>query len=94
MSCIVQTLIHTPLLRDFFLSDRHDCFFQGDSEQCLVCEVSRLFQVTCGYFRVQNIGLTVKAHIIQGVLFWCQNPPRPSRLAPYDMATSSSSSRL
>jgi ubiquitin carboxyl-terminal hydrolase 22/27/51 len=29
MSCIVQTLIHTPLLRDYFLSDRHDCFFQG-----------------------------------------------------------------
>ncbi len=23
MSCIVQSLIHTPLLRDYFLSDRH-----------------------------------------------------------------------
>ena len=45
MSCIVQTLIHTPLLRDYFLSDRHDCFFQGEKEQCIVCEVARLFQV-------------------------------------------------
>ena len=29
MSCIVQTLIHTPLLRDYFLSDRHLCLFDG-----------------------------------------------------------------
>jgi len=31
MSCIVQTLIHTPLLRDYFLSDRHLCLFDGGS---------------------------------------------------------------
>lgn len=56
MSCIVQTLVHTPLLRDYFLSDRHLCLFDssgnnsgngGDSteKQCIVCEMSRLFQV-------------------------------------------------
>jgi len=44
MSCIVQTLIHTPLLRDYFLSDRHVCLFQQEGGQCIVCEVSRLFQ--------------------------------------------------
>lgn len=59
MSCIVQTLIHTPLLRDYFLSDRHLCLFDGgggggtsnsskkedDGEKkCIVCEMSRLFQ--------------------------------------------------
>lgn len=44
MSCIVQTLIHTPLLRDYFLSDRHLCLFEQDREQCIVCEMSRLFQ--------------------------------------------------
>ena len=44
MSCIVQTLIHTPLLRDYFLSDRHICLYEGDRGQCIVCEVSRLFQ--------------------------------------------------
>jgi len=43
MSCIVQVLIHTPLLRDYFLSDRHIC--QAASEnQCIVCEISKLFQ--------------------------------------------------
>ncbi|RXG62009.1 Ubiquitin carboxyl-terminal hydrolase 22 [Armadillidium vulgare] len=44
MSCIIQALTHTPLLRDFFLSDRHICQFNNDSSRCLVCEISRLFQ--------------------------------------------------
>lgn len=43
MNCIVQALTHTPLLRDYFLSDRHNCLFQ-DQGKCLVCEMSRLFQ--------------------------------------------------
>lgn len=42
MNCIVQALTHTPLLRDFFLSDRHKCEMQSNS--CLVCEMSQLFQ--------------------------------------------------
>ncbi|CAJ1081188.1 ubiquitin carboxyl-terminal hydrolase 22-like [Xyrichtys novacula] len=42
MNCIVQALTHTPLLRDFFLSDRHKCEMQSIS--CLVCEMSQLFQ--------------------------------------------------
>ena len=43
MSCIVQVLIHTPLLRDYFLSDRHMC--QATQENaCIVCEISQLFQ--------------------------------------------------
>ncbi|KAM4624535.1 ubiquitin carboxyl-terminal hydrolase 22 [Polymixia lowei] len=42
MNCIVQALTHTPLLRDFFLSDRHKCEMQTNS--CLVCEMSQLFQ--------------------------------------------------
>lgn len=41
MNCIVQALIHTPLLRDYFLSDRHHC---PQPNRCLVCEVSHLFQ--------------------------------------------------
>nr|CAD7199923.1 unnamed protein product [Timema douglasi] len=44
MNCIVQALTHTPLLRDYFLAERHVCHFQDEPEQCLVCEVSRLFQ--------------------------------------------------
>lgn len=62
MSVILQSLIHTPLLRDYFLSDRHVCSMGNGnnsggsssnsstvdggsgSDQCLVCEMSRLFQ--------------------------------------------------
>lgn len=44
MNCIVQALTHTPLLRDYFLSDRHVCQFTEQPDHCLVCEVSRLFQ--------------------------------------------------
>jgi ubiquitin carboxyl-terminal hydrolase 22/27/51 len=44
MNCIVQALTHTPLLRDFFLADRHICQFLEQPGRCLVCEVSRLFQ--------------------------------------------------
>ncbi|XP_030372085.1 ubiquitin carboxyl-terminal hydrolase nonstop [Scaptodrosophila lebanonensis] len=43
MNCIVQALVHTPLLSDYFMSDRHDCGSKS-SHKCLVCEVSRLFQ--------------------------------------------------
>lgn len=48
MSCIIQALTHTPLLRDYFLSDKHVCQFNNDSTRCLVCEISRLFQEVGG----------------------------------------------
>lgn len=44
MNCIVQALTHTPLLRDYFLADRHICQMENDPQQCLVCEMARLFQ--------------------------------------------------
>jgi ubiquitin carboxyl-terminal hydrolase 22/27/51 len=53
MNCIVQALTHTPLLRDYFLSDKHICKMNsscttvgGDSmaSECLVCEMAHLFQ--------------------------------------------------
>lgn len=43
MNCIVQALTHTPILRDFFLSDRHRCEMPSP-ELCLVCEMSSLFR--------------------------------------------------
>lgn len=44
MNCILQALIHTPLLRDYFLADLHDCHYDGDKSICLVCEMCKLFQ--------------------------------------------------
>ena len=43
MNCIVQALVHTPPLRNYFLSDRHNCKFV-DTSKCLVCEMSQLVQ--------------------------------------------------
>lgn len=43
MNCIVQALIHTPLLRDYFLSEQHECNLKLTTK-CLVCEVARVFQ--------------------------------------------------
>ncbi|XP_045213600.1 ubiquitin carboxyl-terminal hydrolase 22-like [Mercenaria mercenaria] len=45
MNSIVQALIHTPVLREYFLADKHVCQMSKEAnEQCLVCELSRIFQ--------------------------------------------------
>lgn len=47
MSVILQSFIHNPLLRAYFLSDRHNrdlCMRSLDSDApCLSCELDRLF---------------------------------------------------
>jgi Ubiquitin C-terminal hydrolase len=65
MNCIVQALIHTPLLRDFFLADRHLCQFQDEPGRCLVCEVSRLFQEV--RFTVIDLKYVLKQHCMKKV---------------------------
>ncbi len=44
MNCIVQALVHTPVLRDYFLSDGHRCYSEAAQAQCVVCELGNLFQ--------------------------------------------------
>ncbi|PAA71913.1 hypothetical protein BOX15_Mlig023870g2 [Macrostomum lignano] len=44
MSCIVQALVHTPVLRDFFLLDPHSSLREHPALSCLVCEFARLFR--------------------------------------------------
>lgn len=60
MNCIVQALTHTPLLRDFFLSDRHRCEMQSPSS-CLVCEMSSLFQEVRGWEGAEGGSVTSPA---------------------------------
>ncbi|KAF8791082.1 ubiquitin carboxyl-terminal hydrolase 22-like [Argiope bruennichi] len=40
INCIVQVLMHTPVLVDFFLRDKHVCTL----ESCLLCELFLMFQ--------------------------------------------------
>lgn len=44
MNCILQSLAHTPILRDYFMADKHACQKTDESQQCLVCEMARLYQ--------------------------------------------------
>ncbi|GBM38657.1 Ubiquitin carboxyl-terminal hydrolase 22 [Araneus ventricosus] len=43
VNCIIQVFMHNPVLRDFFLSDKHKCFIK-DPDPCLMCEMFVLFQ--------------------------------------------------
>jgi len=43
MNCILQAFAHTPMLRNYFLSDSHHCPAE-EAPNCLVCEMSNLFQ--------------------------------------------------
>lgn len=45
MNCIIQTLVHTPMLRDYFLSmEDHRCIKDYTQTQCLVCQMSEIMQ--------------------------------------------------
>uniref|UniRef100_A0A915MTB6 Ubiquitin carboxyl-terminal hydrolase n=1 Tax=Meloidogyne javanica TaxID=6303 RepID=A0A915MTB6_MELJA len=49
MNSIIQTLVHIPMLRDYFLSDQHNCKLcsltpNSDLNTCLMCELSHIFQ--------------------------------------------------
>lgn len=64
MNCIVQALTHTPLLRDFFLSDRHICQFQDEPGRCLVCEISELFQEVAHNISIPNVHNTTMESLL------------------------------
>lgn len=54
LNCIVQSLSHAPVFRDYFLSDEHKCSFQGMIQKtvtqtdnlsvCFSCEMSKIVQ--------------------------------------------------
>jgi ubiquitin carboxyl-terminal hydrolase 22/27/51 len=46
MNVILQSFVHNPLLRGFFLSDRHNrtfCELSKQKKHCLPCEMDMLF---------------------------------------------------
>ncbi|XP_043205634.1 ubiquitin carboxyl-terminal hydrolase 22-like [Amphibalanus amphitrite] len=47
MSTILQALTHTPMLRDYFLGDKHLCL-APDPDRCLACQINSLFQQLYG----------------------------------------------
>lgn len=43
MNVVLQSFVHNPLLRNFFLSDRHNSYLCTNRENCLACELDLLF---------------------------------------------------
>jgi len=43
MNVILQSFVQNPLLRNYFLSDRHHAALCPARENCLACELDKLF---------------------------------------------------
>ena len=51
MNSIIQAMVHTPHLKDYFLTDQHKCANVAiPGSQCLMCELSNIFQVGLSLF--------------------------------------------
>lgn len=94
MNCIVQALTHTPLLRDFFLSDRHICQFQDEPGRCLVCEISRLFQEASYKYDSLPLNKTSFYIYVPAVLFREQGTTDAPQAPPPDLDARSPFGRL
>jgi len=64
LNSVLQVLMHTPMLRNYILSDQHVCPFVNEPSQCIVCEISRIYQ--------QAYALKVNVISLQNLLkiFW------------------------
>lgn len=64
LNSVLQVLMHTPMLRNYILSDQHICPFVKEPNQCIVCEISRIYQ--------QAYALKVNVISLQNLLkiFW------------------------
>lgn len=51
MNSIIQAMVHTPHLKDYFMTDQHRCLTPSHpNSQCLMCELSNTFQVNAWYW--------------------------------------------
>lgn len=48
MNVILQSFVQNPLLRNYFLSDRHHAALCPARENCLACELDKLFTEVSG----------------------------------------------
>uniref|UniRef100_V5EHQ6 Uncharacterized protein n=2 Tax=Kalmanozyma brasiliensis (strain GHG001) TaxID=1365824 RepID=V5EHQ6_KALBG len=57
MNVIIQAFLHNPLLRNYFLSDRHNPSLCNGAKTCLACEMDKIFSE----FYSSDPGATVSA---------------------------------
>lgn len=44
LNSVLQVLMHTPMLRNYILSDQHVCPSIKQSNRCIICEINRIYQ--------------------------------------------------
>ena len=49
LNVVLQCLAHNPLLRNYFLSDKHNCR-QCKNDDCTSCEMDKLFTEVMSFF--------------------------------------------
>ncbi|KAF8791052.1 Ubiquitin carboxyl-terminal hydrolase 22 like protein [Argiope bruennichi] len=69
ISCVVQVLMHTPVLIDFFLSDKHVCNL---TDCCLLCE---LFMVFLEFYSGQSTPFDPASRFFPALQRFCRNSP-------------------
>ena len=62
MNVVLQSFIANPLLRSYFLSDKHNCFLCDVKPGCTACEFDKLFMQVCYILLIFNYVL--KKYII------------------------------
>ena len=53
LNVVLQCFVHNPLLRNYFLSDKHNCK-QCKVDNCTCCEMDKLFTEVVLSFKFQN----------------------------------------
>jgi len=53
LNVVLQCFVHNPLLRNYFLSDKHNCK-QCKAENCTCCEMDKLFTEVISSFKFGN----------------------------------------
>lgn len=79
LNVILQAFLHNPLLRNFFLSDRHNASLCAIGRDCLACEMDKLYAEVCRLILTPSFS---------------PNLPRKDRMGPHHFCTPSGSIRL
>jgi ubiquitin carboxyl-terminal hydrolase 22/27/51 len=55
MNVILQSFIHNPMLRNYFLSDRHNPSLCTNRENCLACELDTVFNAVSVHKQTRSL---------------------------------------
>jgi hypothetical protein len=91
MNVILQSFVQNPLLRNYFLSDRHHAALCPARENCLACELDKLFTEVSDV-SLYNVGATMSEVFFAS--YANSSSPRHLRLRHLHLPISCSASTL